>query len=164
MVDDSSITRTETKNNKKPANNESNASPSMENTMQDVNKSYHFMDRPWVLAKPLRGRQTLIYQSCFMSDDIHELPVGNTIDLHNFRPNDAEELIKEFISGLRENSSIKQGIIIHGKGTGSLRELTHSISKKTPKLSPFNSGIVLIKEIGGRHLLSLLISPIHQDT
>ena len=74
-----------------------------------------------------------------MSDYIHKLPAGNTIDLHDFRPNDAEELIKEFIWAC-ENSSIKKGIIIHGKGTGSLRELTHSILKKNPKVKSFQLG------------------------
>lgn len=65
MVDDSSITGTETKNNKKPANNESNASPSIKSTMQDLNKSYYFMDRPWVLAKPLWGETDLNISKLF---------------------------------------------------------------------------------------------------
>ncbi|MEK9773717.1 MAG: Smr/MutS family protein [Opitutae bacterium] len=74
-----------------------------------------------------------------MSEEVHELPAGSTLDLHHFRPHEVEELIEEFIWSCVQ-ASVEQGTIIHGKGTGSLRELTHSILRKNPKVKGFQLG------------------------
>lgn len=74
-----------------------------------------------------------------MSEDIHDIPPGDTLDLHTFKPNEARELIEEFIWSC-EQASIRRGTIIHGKGTGSLRELTYSILKRNPKIKVFYLG------------------------
>ena len=74
-----------------------------------------------------------------MSDTIWDAPIGDTLDLHNFRPNEAKELIEEFIWSCGQ-SSIRHATIIHGKGTGSLRELTHSVLRKNPQVKGFQLG------------------------
>lgn len=74
-----------------------------------------------------------------MSDEIHELKPDNILDLHNFRPNEVKELVGEFIWSCSQ-SSFQQGTIIHGKGSGSLRELTHSILVKSPNVKSFQLG------------------------
>ena len=71
-----------------------------------------------------------------MSNRIHQLDLGDTLDLHNFKPHEAKELIEEFLWSCLQ-SSIKYATIIHGKGKGSQRELTHSILKENPKVKSF---------------------------
>ncbi|MGC9337619.1 MAG: Smr/MutS family protein [Candidatus Cloacimonadia bacterium] len=62
---------------------------------------------------------------------ITELPIDGILDLHTFQPKEVKELIPNY---LRECQ--KRGIthvrIIHGKGSGALRETVHSILDKLP--------------------------------
>lgn len=71
-----------------------------------------------------------------MSDAPHELPITGELDLHQFRPSEIGELIPEY---LRECQS--RGIlavrIIHGKGTGTLRESTHRVLSRLPEVREF---------------------------
>ncbi len=66
-------------------------------------------------------------------DPIPEYPITDTLDLHTFNPRDVKELIPEYLIECR-----KQGIlevrIIHGKGTGALRETVHAILSKNPNV------------------------------
>lgn len=59
-----------------------------------------------------------------------EFPIDGTLDLHTFHPGDVKSLVPEY---LRECQ--RQGItdvrIIHGKGTGTLRRIVHSILEKS---------------------------------
>jgi DNA mismatch repair protein MutS2 len=74
-----------------------------------------------------------------MNENIHPLAPSDELDLHNFRPCDAQGLIHEFIWSCKENR-IYTGSIIHGKGTGSLRKLTHSELKKNKLVKNFHVG------------------------
>jgi DNA-nicking Smr family endonuclease len=62
-------------------------------------------------------------------DDSVEYPVDGTLDLHMFHPREAKPLIHDYLTECR-----KRGIlhvrIVHGKGTGTLREIVHSTLKK----------------------------------
>jgi len=71
-----------------------------------------------------------------MNKDIHFLDPSDELDLHNFRPSDVSGLIDEFIWSCKE-SGFHAGAIIHGKGTGNLRELTHSRLKKNKLVKTF---------------------------
>ena len=71
-----------------------------------------------------------------MNEDIHFPDPSDELDLHNFKPSDASELIDEFIWSCKE-SGFHTGAIIHGKGTGSLRELTHSRLKNNKLVKTF---------------------------
>ena len=65
-----------------------------------------------------------------------ELPIDGILDLHAFRPREIKDLLPEYIALCR-----KKGIldvrIIHGKGTGTLRETVHSILKRLPDVVSF---------------------------
>ncbi len=65
-----------------------------------------------------------------------EFPVDGTLDLHTFDPRDVKELIPEYIAVCLEKG-IYRLRIIHGKGTGTLREIVHSILKKHPGVAAF---------------------------
>ena len=58
-----------------------------------------------------------------------EYPIDGTLDLHTFAPGDVKELVPDYLDLCRERG-ILEVKIIHGKGTGALRELVHSILRK----------------------------------
>ncbi len=67
-------------------------------------------------------------------DDIPEeveLPITGELDLHTFRPGDIRTLLPDYFEECR-----KRGIltvrVIHGKGTGALRENVHRVLEKLP--------------------------------
>ncbi len=66
-----------------------------------------------------------------------EIPVDSVLDLHNFRPGDVKDLIPHYLAICREKG-IFQVRIIHGKGTGSMRETVHSILKRLPEVVSFS--------------------------
>ncbi len=65
-----------------------------------------------------------------------EFPIDGILDLHNFAPREVGTLVPDYLEECR-----KRGIldvrIIHGKGTGVLRERVHSILRKTPGVIDF---------------------------
>jgi dsDNA-specific endonuclease/ATPase MutS2 len=73
-----------------------------------------------------------------------ELPIDGTLDLHAFRPGDVKDLLPEYLALCREKG-IYEVRIVHGKGTGALRETVHSILKRMPEVASFR----LAGESGG---------------
>jgi len=65
-----------------------------------------------------------------------ELPIDGTLDLHTFHPKDIKDLVPEYLTACREKG-IFEVRIIHGKGTGALRETVHSILRKLPVVEAF---------------------------
>jgi DNA-nicking Smr family endonuclease len=55
------------------------------------------------------------------------------LDLHTFHPRDVKDLIPEYISAC-QNKGLLQIRIIHGKGTGTLRRIVHSLLDKNPQV------------------------------
>jgi len=64
-----------------------------------------------------------------MNDEPVELPIDGTLDLHNFHPRDVKTLVPDYIAECRRRG-ILEVRIIHGKGTGALRETVHAILDK----------------------------------
>ena len=60
-----------------------------------------------------------------------EFPIDGTLDLHAFHPRDVKALVPDYLE-----ACIEKGIldvrIVHGKGTGTLRETVHAILKRLP--------------------------------
>jgi len=69
-------------------------------------------------------------------DEPVELPVDGVLDLHTFHPGDVKELLPDYIAACREKG-ILEVRIIHGKGTGALRETVHSILRRLPEVLSF---------------------------
>lgn len=65
-----------------------------------------------------------------------EWPIDGVLDLHLFRPGDVKDLVPTYLDECR-----KRGIfeirIIHGKGTGALRETVHALLRRTPGVESF---------------------------
>ena len=65
-----------------------------------------------------------------------EYPIDGTLDLHTFHPGDLKELLPDYIAACMEKGLL-QIRIIHGKGTGALRESVHAILKRLPEVASF---------------------------
>jgi DNA-nicking Smr family endonuclease len=65
-----------------------------------------------------------------------EIPVDGTLDLHTFHPREVKELLPYYLALCREKG-ISEVRIIHGKGTGTLREIVHSALKRMPEVLSF---------------------------
>lgn len=59
-------------------------------------------------------------------EDVVELPINGVLDLHTFRPAEAEDLVANYLDECRAHG-ILEVRIIHGKGTGTLRRIVHSV-------------------------------------
>ena len=71
------------------------------------------------------------------NDDIPvELPIDGVLDLHAFNPREVRELLPDYIAACKEKGIFEMRII-HGKGTGALRETVHSILRRLPVIVSF---------------------------
>ena len=60
-----------------------------------------------------------------------ELPIDGALDLHMFDPSEAKELVAHYLEECRARG-ILEVRIIHGKGTGAMRETVHSLLASLP--------------------------------
>lgn len=63
------------------------------------------------------------------SPETPELPIDGNLDLHTFHPADVRPLLHDYLHACREKG-IFTVRIVHGKGTGTLREIVHSELRK----------------------------------
>jgi len=70
-------------------------------------------------------------------DDPIQLPITGILDLHTFKPSEVKDLVPDYLAACHEKR-IFQVRIIHGKGTGTLRQTVHSILSKHPLVSSFS--------------------------
>ena len=67
------------------------------------------------------------------------LPINGELDLHTFRPGEVKELLPDYFEACLEEG-IYRARIVHGKGTGALRELVHAQLAKSPYVKSFRLG------------------------
>jgi len=72
------------------------------------------------------------------------IPIDGVLDLHLFRPAEVKDLVPTYLEECRERG-VLQVRIIHGKGTGAMRETVHAILRRAPGvlsfgLAPGNAG------------------------
>lgn len=65
-----------------------------------------------------------------------EVPVEESIDLHTFQPKEVRRLLHDYLDAAHQKG-FRQVHIIHGKGTGTLRNTVHSILEKHPLVASF---------------------------
>lgn len=86
-----------------------------------------------------------------------ELPIDGALDLHTFNPREIRQLLPHYLAECRMQGLL-QVRIIHGKGTGALRETVRSILKKLPEVESvrpageeaggWGASIVILKPAG----------------
>ena len=64
------------------------------------------------------------------------LPIDGVLDLHTFKPGDVKKLLPDYFVACLEKE-ITTVRIIHGKGTGALRDLVHAQLRKSPLVASF---------------------------
>lgn len=74
-----------------------------------------------------------------MDDEPIEMPINGELDLHTFRPSEVKYLLPEYFRACREKDLFDLRII-HGKGTGALRELVHAQLRKSDLVESFEIG------------------------
>jgi len=70
------------------------------------------------------------------NSDPVEIPIDGILDLHTFRPDEVKDLVAEYLGACLVRG-ILQVRIIHGKGTGTLRETGHSVLRRLPEVASF---------------------------
>jgi len=65
-----------------------------------------------------------------------KIPIDGILDLHTFRPQEVKDLVPEYLHDCQERG-ILQVRIIHGKGSGILRRVVHSILTRLPLVQSF---------------------------
>ncbi len=68
-----------------------------------------------------------------------EMPINGELDLHTFRPSEVRDLLQDYFEACLEKG-IRDVRVIHGKGTGTLRETVHSFLRKSPLVKDFRLG------------------------
>lgn len=69
-------------------------------------------------------------------DEVVVVELGDTLDLHAFRPGDVKDLVPDFLddAAARGHPEVR---IIHGKGTGTLRRTVHTILERHPRVASY---------------------------
>ena len=68
--------------------------------------------------------------SPFDSEQPVRIPITDEIDLHTFAPRECRQVLEAYFDACRVKG-ITQVRVIHGKGTGTLREHVHAYLRKT---------------------------------
>ena len=67
------------------------------------------------------------------------IPITGELDLHTFAPRETAQVIDAYVDACRERG-IFTVRIVHGKGTGALRETVHAWLRRSPKVLSFRLG------------------------
>jgi DNA-nicking Smr family endonuclease len=70
------------------------------------------------------------------ADEPVELPIDGTLDLHTFQPREVKDLLADYLAECR-GRGIYTVRIVHGKGTGALRETVHALLRRMPEVESF---------------------------
>jgi len=64
------------------------------------------------------------------------LPITGELDLHTFRPAEVGDLLGDYLAACAAKG-IRSVRIVHGKGTGALRERVHAWLRRSPLVESF---------------------------
>ena len=67
------------------------------------------------------------------------IPITGELDLHTFQPAEIGSLLEEYLAACRHRG-LGEVRIVHGKGTGTLRETVHALLRRSPLVDSFRLG------------------------
>ncbi len=75
-----------------------------------------------------------------MADDAATAPeLTDALDLHTFVPRECADVVEEYLHAARE-AGMRSVRIIHGKGNGTLRTITHAVLDRHPAVASYALG------------------------
>jgi DNA-nicking Smr family endonuclease len=72
-------------------------------------------------------------------DDPIRIPITGELDLHTFAPQETNQLLEAYFEACLAQR-IFNVRVIHGKGTGALRETVHAFLRRSPMVANFRLG------------------------
>ena len=75
----------------------------------------------------------------FSDENVVQLPIDGTLDLHTFSPGDVKDLVPDYLAECL-NAGIYEVRIVHGKGIGALRETVHARLRRRADVARFRLG------------------------
>lgn len=85
-----------------------------------------------------------------------EIALDGVLDLHTFNPKDVKALLPAYIEACREKGLLEIRII-HGKGSGTLRETVHALLRRMPEVGSFR---LAAEDAGGWGATLVMLKPI----
>ncbi len=70
-------------------------------------------------------------------EEVVELPIDGVLDLHHFHPREVKNLVSDYLDACKDKG-IQEVRLIHGKGSGQLREKVHSVLRGHPSVISFS--------------------------
>jgi DNA-nicking Smr family endonuclease len=67
------------------------------------------------------------------------IPITGELDLHTFAPRETAQVVEAYLEACHDRG-IFSVRIIHGKGTGTLRETVHAFLRRSPLVTAFRLG------------------------
>jgi len=67
------------------------------------------------------------------------IPITGELDLHTFRPAEVADLLEDYLRECQQRG-LAEVRIIHGKGTGALRETVRARLRRSPRVLSFRQG------------------------
>lgn len=67
------------------------------------------------------------------------IPITGELDLHTFRPADVASLLEAYFAECAR-AGIREVRVVHGKGTGALRETVHACLRRMPHVASYRLG------------------------
>jgi DNA-nicking Smr family endonuclease len=65
-----------------------------------------------------------------------ELPIGDVLDLHSFRPQEIRDLVRDWLD-LADAQGLRDLRVIHGRGKGVQREIVRRLLAADPRVVAF---------------------------
>jgi dsDNA-specific endonuclease/ATPase MutS2 len=71
-----------------------------------------------------------------LPDDVVELPITDTLDLHTFLPREVADVVCDYLDAAWDRG-LRELRIIHGRGIGVQREIVRSVLSRTEWVASF---------------------------
>ncbi|MGA1864705.1 MAG: Smr/MutS family protein [bacterium] len=71
-----------------------------------------------------------------MKPEPFQYPITDSLDLHTFQPKEVKDLLGDYLNECKR-LGFNEVRIIHGKGTGRLRQIVHNVLKGSPLVRSF---------------------------
>jgi DNA-nicking Smr family endonuclease len=70
-------------------------------------------------------------------DDVHRVPIEDSIDLHAFHPRDIKSVVEEYVTAAHE-AGLREVRLIHGRGRGVQRGIVQAALERHPLVESFH--------------------------